>query len=147
MEKDGLYWPVSPGDPSSEPSPLQRLVTEALADGYKIEPGKVKSYEGYIYRILTAQGKNARGGQLKYLSGSDLTGGFAILAYPVEWRKSGAHTYVIDNSGRMYKKDLGSRTAKLASTMVAHNPDATWLLVDRSHYGEDVNLGPLDRAR
>ncbi|RIL08673.1 MAG: hypothetical protein DCC75_08320 [Proteobacteria bacterium] len=143
-KRDGLYWPTGSGQ---ESSPLQRLVSEALKDGYTDESGRAQAYEGYIYRVLHGQGSSARGGQRSYLVGDNMTQGFAILATPREWNKSGANSFVIDMTGRMYKKDLGFRTTQIAKELSAHDPDPTWILVDRSYYGDDGKPAPWQPSR
>ncbi len=130
---DGLYW-----EPTSElgASPLEQMVNSAKIDGYKVGAQRSRSYEGYVYKVLGQQGPKARGGAHSFFDGKNMTRGFAILAYPFEWNKSGAHSYLIETSARMYKKDMGFRTQAIAESMTTLNPDATWVLVDRREYGE-----------
>jgi hypothetical protein len=120
--KDGLYWPTSQGE---EPSPLGELVAGATAQGYRVE-GQRTPFHGYYFKILTKQGPAAPGGALDYVVGGNMIGGFALVAYPAEYRNSGVKTFICSHSGKVYERDLGSNTAKLAEQMSAYNPDKTW---------------------
>jgi hypothetical protein len=77
--------------------------------------------------MLTAQGANAPGGAKSYLVDGNMTGGFAFLAYPAEYRNSGVMTFVVDANGIVYQKDLGPKTADVAKGMTSYNPDKTWM--------------------
>jgi hypothetical protein len=119
---DGLYWEVKPGE---KPSPLGPLVAKAQGEGYM--PGeKPAPYNGYFFRILTAQGKNAKGGAYSYLAKGKLVGGFAVVAYPAKYAVSGVKTFIVNHEGVVYEKDLGPETVKLAKSMKAFDPDKTW---------------------
>ena len=126
-KRDGLYWPVSPGE---EESPIGPLIADATGEGYKTGTGIPVPFHGYYYRILTRQGKNAPGGAKDYLEQGKMTQGFAFLAYPATYRASGVMTFMINQDGVIVQKDLGADTAKLASEMNEYNPDATWDEVD-----------------
>jgi hypothetical protein len=119
---DGLYWEVKPGE---KPSPLGPLVAKARGEGYSKEE-KPAPYNGYFYRILKAQGKDAKGGAYSYLVKGKMMGGFAIVAYPASYAVSGVKTFIVNHDGIVYQKDLGPRTVKVAKTMTAYNPDKTW---------------------
>jgi hypothetical protein len=103
---------------------------QALANaGVSDEAGTANSvvpYYGYYFRILTAQGKYAPGGAKKYLSNDKMTGGFAFVAYPAEYRSSGVKTFIAGPDGIVYEKDLGADTAKIATSMTQYNPDPSW---------------------
>jgi DUF2950 family protein len=88
--------------------------------------GQPVPYSGYYFRILTQQGPAALGGAKNYLAGGELTGGFAVVAYPIQYSSSGVMTFMISSSGVVYEKNLGSGGAKIAGTMTAFNPDSTW---------------------
>ena len=119
---DGLYWEVKAGD---KPSPMGPLVAKAQGEGYM--PGeKPAPYNGYFFRILTAQGKNAKGGAYSYLVKGKMVGGFAVVAYPATYAISGVKTFIVNHDGVVYQKDLGPKTVKLAKTMKTFNPDKTW---------------------
>jgi hypothetical protein len=122
--RDGLYWPV--GDDERE-SPMGRLVAEAVAAGY--QPGQGKEpvpYHGYYYRPLTGQGSNAPGGAKSYVKNGHMTGGFALLAYPAEYGNSGIMSFLINQSGILFQKDLGEETAALAAAVTGYDPDRSW---------------------
>ncbi len=121
-KKDGLHWEVTPGE---EPSPLGPLVAKARSEGY-MKGEKPAPYNGYFFRILTAQGENAKGGAYSYLVKGKMVGGFALVAYPASYGASGVKTFIVNHEGVVYEKDLGTKTARLAKIMKAFNPDKTW---------------------
>lgn len=121
-KKDGLYWPASQGE---DASPLGELVAQATAQGYRTGGGRTP-FHGYYFKILTKQGAAAPGGELDYVVRGKMIGGFALIAYPAEYRNSGVMTFIVNHAGVVYQKDLGPRTAKLAEGMTSFNPDQTW---------------------
>jgi Protein of unknown function (DUF2950) len=125
-KKDGLYWPSAQGE---EESPLGELVAEASAQGYKVG-GNRAPYHGYYYKILTKQGAKAAGGALDYVVHGKMIGGFALVAYPAEYRNSGVMTFLVNHNGTVYQKDLGPKTAQIAERMSAYEPDPSWQKVD-----------------
>jgi Protein of unknown function (DUF2950) len=127
-EKDGLYWRALPGE---DESPLGELAAAAAAEGYPIEDQR-NPYHGYHYRILTRQGPNAPGGEIDYLVNGKMVGGFALVAYPAEYRNSGLTTFLVNDQGNIYEKDLGWRTAAIASGMTSFDPDDTWRRVTQA---------------
>jgi hypothetical protein len=127
-EKDGLYWPALSGE---DESPLGEFAAAAAAEGYPIEDQR-NPYHGYRYRILTRQGPNAPGGEIDYLVHGKMIGGFALVAYPAEYRNSGLTTFLVNDQGNIYEKDLGSRTAAIASGMTSFDPDDTWRRVTQA---------------
>jgi len=122
-KKDGLYWPVAAGQP---PSPLEDVRDFAKAAGYTNADTKPQPFDGYYFRILTRQGDKAKGGAKDYIVNGKMTGGFAVLAYPAEYRNSGIMTFVVDNDGVVYQKDLGEKTVELAQAMAQYNPGDGW---------------------
>ena len=129
--RDGLYWPTGQGE---EPSPLGDLVAQATSEGYQIG-GARAPFHGYFYKILTKQGPDARGGRMDYVVGGRegrMIGGFALVAYPAEYRNSGVMTFIVNHEGVVYQKDLGTATARIAFRMNSFNPDKTWRKVDVS---------------
>lgn len=115
---DGLYWTVSEKD---EPSPVGHYVAEASYN----RPDR-KPLHGYFFRMLMEQGPAAPGGARQYVVNSKMTGGFAFVAFPAEYRSSGVKTFIISHDGAVYEKDLGPNTIKIASSMTAYNPDSSW---------------------
>jgi hypothetical protein len=121
-KRDGLYWEAEAGEP---PSPLGPLVAQARSEGHR-GGEKPEPYNGYFFRILTAQGKSAKGGAYSYLAKGKMVGGFAIVAFPAAYRTSGVKTFIVNHDGVVYQKDLGPETAKLAQALKVFNPDKTW---------------------
>jgi len=124
-QQDGLYWKAADGQPQS---PVGPLVAQAVAEGYTPthDGAPPTPYRGYYYRILTRQGASAPGGAKSYIADGKMTGGFAFISYPAEYRSSGVMTFIVGPDGVVYRKDLGSSTAALAKAMKAYNPDSTW---------------------
>jgi hypothetical protein len=124
---NGLYWKISGGESDS---PVGPLLTLASGEDYAKETTQPRPFNGYYYRILTSQGGHAPGGAKKYLVQGKMTGGFAFVGYPAEYRSSGVMTFIVNQDGIVYQKDLGPRTAIRAKTMTQYAPDATWKKVD-----------------
>jgi len=121
-QQDGLYWKAVEGQPDS---PVGPLIAYAAAEGYT-NGAHPEPFYGYFFRMLTAQGANAKGGAKSYLAGGKMTGGFAFLAYPADYHSSGVMTFLIDQDGVIYEKDLGAATSDVATTVTTFNPDKTW---------------------
>ena len=122
---DGLYWPP---ENQADISPLDGFAEDAnLASrsGEKPEP-----YDGYYYRILTAQGPAAPGGAFSYLINGHMLAGHAMVAWPAAYGDSGVETFICGENGVVYQKDLGPNTAALGASMAEFNPDATWKAVE-----------------
>jgi hypothetical protein len=127
-QQNGLYWKAADGAPQS---PIGPLVASAVAEGYvKGEGGPPTPYRGYYYRILKSQGKGAAGGAKSYVVDGKMTGGFAAVAYPAEYRSSGVMTFIVSGDGVVYQKDLGKKTDILGKAMKQYNPDSTWQKVE-----------------
>lgn len=122
-KKDGLYWPIGPLDPIS---PLGEIFSEASATGAL----EGKGYHGYHYRILTAQGIHAQGGSMSYIANGRMTKGFALIAWPVAYGKTGIMTFVISQAGQVFQKNLGTDTANSVKQIQSYNPDRSWKKVD-----------------
>ena len=123
-KKDGLFWATEANEP---PSPLGPMVAVAAREGYtRAKNAERTPYHGYYYKILTSQGKDAPGGAYDYMVGDKLLGGFAIVAWPANYRSSGVTTFLVNHDGVVYEKDLGPQTASIAAAMTRFNPDATW---------------------
>jgi hypothetical protein len=118
-QKDGLYWNV-PNDRT--PRPLGRLsdfANSAVSSGTPV-------FDGYAFRILTAQGDEAKGGAKNYMTGGKMTGGFAVIATPVRYQDSGVMTFIMSREGVVYQKDLGADTANAAASITSYNPTDGW---------------------
>ena len=127
-QHNGLYWRVAAGEPQS---PIGPLVAAAVAEGYaRRANGAPTPYRGYYYRVLTRQGENGPGGAQSYIVNGKMTKGFAFLAYPAEYRSSGVMTFIVNQDGIVYQKDLGKKTGALAQAMKEYNPDSGWEKAD-----------------
>src|SRR5713226_7389060 len=120
---NGLYWH---GADDEFDSPINPLIAYARQNLPTDQVGEHVPFTGYMFRILTSQGRHAPGGAKNYIVNGKMSAGFAFVAYPVEYRSSGVMTFVVDKSGTVYEKDLGPNTTKLAQEMTAYNPDSTW---------------------
>jgi Protein of unknown function (DUF2950) len=118
---DGLYWPPEDGKPLS---PMGPLVADAVQEGYGGKKGS--PYHGYFYRLLAAQGKNAPGGAYSYIINGNMVAGFALVAYPAQYGSSGVMTFIVNQNGVVYQKDLGLKTTALAQAMTTFDPNSTW---------------------
>ena len=135
-KKDGLYWPTKAGEPES---PLGPLAVQARAEGYGAKGGKSAqgqprqgpgAYHGYRAKLLTAQGKDAKGGAYSYLANGKLIGGSGVVLYPAIYGTSGVMTFICNLEGVVYEKDLGPATQQIASSMTTYNPDPSWTKSD-----------------
>jgi len=123
-QHDGLYWKAADGEPRS---PIGPLVASAVAEGYaKSRDGAPTPYRGYYFHILTRQGKDALGGAKSYVVNGKMTEGFAFVAYPAKYRSSGVMTFIVNEDGAIYEKNLGRKTEVLAKAMKEYNPDSSW---------------------
>jgi hypothetical protein len=123
-QHNGLFWKGADGEPQS---PVGPLVAAAVAEGYaKGQGGPPTPYRGYYYHVLTRQGKGAPGGAKRYIVNGKMTGGFAFLAYPAEYRSSGVMTFLVGEDGLVYQKDLGKKTDALAKATNEYNPNSSW---------------------
>jgi hypothetical protein len=121
---NGLYWATAPGEPES---PMGDLVAQAAAEGYRGKQAVRDPYHGYLYRILTAQGKSAPGGAKSYLDEKGLmTKGFGAVAWPASYGKGGVMTFIVNQQGIVFQKDLGAKTGQAAEAITAYDPDETW---------------------
>jgi len=124
---NGLYWH---GASDEFNSPINPLIAYARQNLPNDQVGQHVPFNGYMFRILTSQGRNAPGGAKNYVADGKMTAGFAFAAYPVEHRSSGVMTFIVDETGTIYEKDLGPDTTKLAQAMTVYDPDSTWRKVE-----------------
>lgn len=128
---DGLYWPALPGEPES---PLGPLMASAAAEGYGAVGSKAGApYHGYYYKILTRQGDDASGGARDYVVKGQMSGGFALIAFPAKYADSGIKSFLVNQNGIVFEKDLGPDTARIARQMTAYDPDQTWKIPAAPH--------------
>lgn len=126
-KQNGLYWPPVEGQPRS---PLGPLVAFASSEGLKVKPDSHQPFHGYFFQILEKQGSDAKGGAKNYIVNGKMTGGFAVLAHPAQYGDSGIMTFMINQNGVMYEKDLGKTTDQVAVAITEFNPDKSWKIVE-----------------
>ncbi len=121
-KQDGLYWEAKPGEPES---PLGPLVAKA-------QPGdrEGQGFHGYHYRLLYGQGANAPGGAYSYLVKDRMVGGFGVIAWPVKYDETGVMTFIVNQNGDVYEKDLGPETSQEAAKITVFDPDKDWNKAD-----------------
>jgi len=124
-KQNGLYWESAEGQPKS---PLGPLAAFATNEGYSLKPDSHVPFHGYYFHMLTGQGANVPGGAKDYIVNGKMTGGFAFVAYPAEYRNSGVMTFIINQDGVLLQKDLGADTTQTAAAMTEFNPDQTWTI-------------------
>jgi len=122
-QHNGLYWH---GAADEFDSPINPLIAYARQNLPQDQVGEHVPFNGYMFRILTSQGRHAPGGAKNYIVDGKMSAGFAFVAYPVEYRSSGVMTFIVDESGIIYEKDLGPDTTKLGQAMTVYDPDSTW---------------------
>lgn len=123
-KKDGLYWVAKEGE---QQSPLGPLAATAASEGYS---KGMTAFHGYYFKILKAQGKDADGGAYDYLVNGKMILGFAMVAYPAQYGSSGIMTFIVNQNGIVYQKNLGKTSSKTAATMKLFNPDSSWKKVE-----------------
>ncbi len=126
-QHDGLFSPASGNDDDS--NAIGPYLAQASYERSDREP-----FDGYFFRVLTAQGPHARGGARNYIVNGKMTGGFAIVAFPAAYRSSGVKTFIVNQDGQIFEKDLGPGTAQLAAAMKTYDPDGTWTHVRRNEF-------------
>jgi hypothetical protein len=128
-QTDGLYWPP---ELNGEISPLGPAFVRAQEEGYLLDSGKKdgapQPFHGYLFKILTGQGKHAPGGQYNYVINGNMIGGFAMLAWPAAYGDSGIMSFMVNQQGRVVQRDLGPDTSEAARKITAYDPDASWQL-------------------
>jgi Protein of unknown function (DUF2950) len=123
-KQNGLYWKVASGEPES---PIGPLVARAEAEGYVHDPEmKQQPFQGYYYRVLNGQRVPGSKTTRSFIVGGKMTGGFAFVAFPAEYRSSGVMTFIVNRTGVVYEKDLGPKTAEIAKSVMFYSRDTTW---------------------
>ena len=126
-KQNGLYWPTQHGQ---KRSPLGDLLAEAAQERRPAAGDSQPSpFNGYYYRILTAQGPSAPGGAKSYVVKGQMTGGFALIAWPAQYDTTGVMTFVVNQDGVIRERDLGAGTEAVARKTTSYNPDASWRTV------------------
>src|SRR4030095_10460591 len=127
--ENGLSWPTDEGE---EPSPAGAFVAAAAEEGYRRGEQRTP-YHGYYYRMLYAQGANANGGAREYFKDGVLTEGFALVAWPAEYESSGVMTFIVNQDGVVFQRDLGESTPETVEAMKKYDPDNTWAVGHKGH--------------
>jgi len=124
-QQDGLYWEAGEND---EESPLGPLIARAAKEGYanSLDEESPEPFHGYYFKILKAQGEHADGGAFNYVVDGKMVLGFALVAYPAKYGASGIMTFIVNQEGVIYEKDLGKNTLAIAPAMTAFDPDSSW---------------------
>ena len=124
---DGLYWPSKPGEALS---PLGPLIALAHMEGYhhttQMLNNEQAPFRGYYFKILTSQGKSALGGAYNYIINGRMIAGFALIAWPAEWDNTGVMTFLVNQQGKIYQKNLGPSTFDTAQAITTYAPNDTW---------------------
>jgi len=123
-QHNGLYWKAADAEPQSPVGPLV-AAADAAGNG-NTHDGSATPYRGYYYLVLTRQGKNGPGGAKGYIVNGKMSEGFAFVAYPAEYRSSGVMTFIVNQDGVVYEKDLGKKSDVLAKAMKEYNPTSSW---------------------
>jgi len=126
-KRDGLYWDAKEGEAES---PLGPLVAQAAKEGYP--HADIQPFHGYYFKILKGQGKHADGGAYNYVVKGKMILGFALVAYPAEYQNSGVMTFIVNQEGIIYQKDIGKETKRRAEAMKIFDPDKTWSKAEES---------------
>jgi hypothetical protein len=121
-KQDGLYWKNADG---TDGGPISEAIAKAIEEGYSVDTAS--AYHGYIFHVLTGQGPAAPLGELDYVIGGAMIGGFALIATPAEYGVTGVQTFMVNHDGRVYQKDLGPDSVTLAKQIARYNPDKTWI--------------------
>ncbi len=126
--RNGLYWPTAENE---APSPLGPALAEATPEQLAAAAagGVARSFHGYLFQMLGSQSAMAPGGAMNYEQDGRLTGGFAAVAYPAEYGRTGVMTFMVSNSGVVFQRDLGSNTASIARRMKVFDPSPEWSVV------------------
>jgi hypothetical protein len=119
---NGLYWEPGPGE---SPSPAGPFLARAESEGYS-PAGSGDAYHGYRYRMLASQGPAASGGARDYVVDGRSTGGFALIAWPVQYGASGVMTFLVNQDGVVWQRDLGPNTEQVAGSIQRFDPDRSW---------------------
>lgn len=126
-KQNGLYWESADGQPKSPLGPLAAFATD---EGYSVKPDSHTPFHGYSFHMLKGQGSHAQGGAKDYVVDGKMVGGFAFVAYPAEYGNSGVMTFIINQDGLLFQKDLGKTTTEAATAMTEFDPGDGWSPVE-----------------
>lgn len=120
---DGLFWVAKEGEPQS---PFGPMIAKAAREGYDTKDGNLSPFHGYYFKVLKGQGPHATGGAYQYVVKEKMILGFAMVAYPAEYGNSGVMTFLVNQEGIVYEKNLGKQTRRFAENLTLFNPDRSW---------------------
>jgi len=141
--RDGLYWEAKEGE---QQSPLGPLIARAAREGYGTN-GNLSPFHGYYFKIIKGQGKHAKGGSYNYVVKDKMILGFALVAYPAEYGNSGIMTFMVNQDGIIFEKNLGKNTRRIAEAITVYNPDKSWKKVKDLETQEQNVPCPVDVNR
>lgn len=118
--QDGLAWQNSDG---TWGGPIGEKVAAAIARGYS---NRSEPFHGYFFKILKGQGPAAPLGEIDFVVKGAMIGGFALIAFPAQYRVTGVKTFMVSHDGVVYEQDLGPKTLELAAAIERFNPDKSW---------------------
>lgn len=124
---DGLYWPDD-ADGGQGRSPFGPLIAASGVDMAARVPGS--AFNGYFFKILTAQGPAAPGGAYNYVINGHMVAGYGLLAWPDAYGNTGIMTFMVSRDGKIYQRDLGKDTGTLAPAITSFDPGPGWTEVD-----------------
>jgi len=119
-KRDGLAWRAADG---TWEGPVGEAIARVIAQGYS---DRVDPFHGYYFKILKGQGPAAPLGQMDFVVGRAMIGGFALVGAPADYLVTGVKTFIVSHNGIVYEKDLGPQTVDSFRTMERYNPDSTW---------------------
>jgi hypothetical protein len=117
---DGLAWQAPDG---TWQGPVGEGIARIISEGYS---SRYEPYHGYYFKVLKGQGPAAPMGQMDFVVGGAMIGGFALVAAPADYAVSGVMTFLVSHDGIVYEKDLGPTTADQFRAMERYNPDKSW---------------------
>jgi len=129
-KENGLYWPAVRGQ---KRSPFGDLVAQAAVEGRTFgsaDRPQPTGFHGYYFKILTGQGTAVSGGAKSYVVKGEMSGGFALVAWPAQYDATGVMTFIVNQDGTVWQRDLGPDTDAIARKMTVYNPDASWRQVE-----------------
>lgn len=142
-KRDGLYWKNEDGTGGG---PISEPIAKAIQEGYSTDKQTPTAYHGYYFKILKGRGPSAVEGEIDFMVGGMMIGGFALAAAPAEYGVSGIKSFIVSYEGIVYQKDLGPDSLKVLSQMERYNPDKTWVRTDDDWPAQPVSETPQDEG-
>jgi hypothetical protein len=123
-KQDGLAWQAPDG---SWQGPVGEDIAKYISEGYT---ERYDPFHGYYFKILKGQGPAAPMGEMDFVVGGVMIGGFALVAAPANYRVTGVKTFIVSHTGIVYEKDLGPKTLDQFRAMERFDPDPKWKPVE-----------------